>query len=91
MAAQKQYDSSAQRQAAYRLRHRASKPSTDSELALLARSLHCVVSDAAEAGASVVPASVAGENAAQTLRRLIHYLDPHPDPIRYAGKDKPTF
>jgi len=91
MATPKQYDSDAKRQAAYRLRHLASKPPTDAELALLARSLHCVISDATEQGKSVLPASVVGENATQTLGLLIHYLDPEPDPVRYAGKDKPCF
>ena len=87
--ATKQYADNAQRQAAYRSRHLASKPATDAELSLLARSLHGVLGAAMAEGSTDLPASIVGAHAGETLRRLIHYLDPHPDPVRYAGKEKP--
>ena len=89
MASSKQYESNAQRQAAYRDRHQASKPPTETELALLARNLHYMLSEAIAAGTTDLPAGVVGIHAGETLRRLIHYLDPHPDPVRYAGRVKP--
>ena len=89
MSTPKQYASNAQRQAAYRSRHLANKPPTDAELALLARSLHVVLGEAMAQSATDLPASVVGVHAAETLRRLIHYLDPHPDPVRYQDKEKP--
>jgi hypothetical protein len=89
MASPKQYPSNAHRQAAYRDRHLASKPPTDAELALLARSLHEVLTEAIEHGTTDLPAAVVGIHAGETLRRLIHYLDPHPDPVRYEGREKP--
>ncbi len=89
MASSKQYASNAQRQAAYRDRHLAAKPPTEAELALLARSLHEVLVEAIENGATDLPADVVGLHAGETLRRLIHYLDPHPDPVRYEGRTKP--
>lgn len=89
MASSKQYQSNAQRQAAYRARHLASKPPRDWELALLARNLHYMLAEAIEAGTTDLPADVVGLHAGETLRRLIHYLDPHPDPVRYEGRTKP--
>ncbi len=89
MASSKQYQSNAQRQAAYRNRHLANKPPTEAELAVLARSLHVVLAEAIEHGTSDLPAAIVGLHAGETLRRLIHYLDPHPDPVRYAGREKP--
>lgn len=89
MSIPKQYADNAQRQAAYRRRHLASKPATDAELAVLARSLHVVLGEAIAEGSTDLPASIVGAHAGETLRRLIHYLDPHPDPVRYAGQEKP--
>jgi hypothetical protein len=89
MASSKQYQSNAQRQAAYRARHLASKPPRDWELALLARNLHYMLAEAIEAGTTDLPADVVGLHAGETLRRLLHYLDPHPDPVRYEGRTKP--
>ena len=89
MASAKQYASNAQRQAAYRDRHLASKLPTESELAILARSLHVVLAAAIEQGTTDLPAAILGLHAGETLGRLIHYLDPHPDPVRYAGREKP--
>jgi hypothetical protein len=89
MASSKQYESNAQRQAAYRDRHLANKLPTEAELALLAHSLHAVLTEAVAQGATDLPAAVVGIHAGETLRRLIHYLDPHPDPVRYEGREKP--
>lgn len=89
MTRAKQYQSNAQRQAAYRDRHMANKLPTETELALLARNLHYMLAEAIEAGTTDLPADVVGIHAGETLRRLIHYLDPHPDPVRYEGRTKP--
>jgi hypothetical protein len=89
MASSKQYESNAQRQAAYRDRHLATKPPSEAELALLARSLHEVLAEAIEHGTTDLPAAIVGIHAGETLRRLIHYLDPNPDPVRYEGRAKP--
>ena len=85
----KKYADNAQRQAAYRSRHLASKPATEAELAVLARSLHIVLGNALAEETTDLPASIVGGHAGTTMRRLIHYLDPYPDPVRYAGQEKP--
>ena len=83
MSRPKQYANNAQRQAAYRERHWQNKPPREDLLATLARSLHGVLEEAVEAGTNVLPAELVGRRVDETLRNLIHYLDPHPDPFRY--------
>jgi len=51
--------------------------------------LHYMLAEAIEAGTTDLPADVVGIHAGETLRRLLHYLDPHPDPVRYEGRTKP--
>jgi hypothetical protein len=79
---ERKYRSNAERQAAYRARHPGKRPPTEAELAILARSLHVLLADAAEAGTSPLPEGLVGDRADQTLRNLIRYLDPRPDPLR---------
>ena len=79
MPAERKYKNNAQRQAAYRQRHRQEQPATQAQLAILARSLHVVFEDASIAGTNPLPADLLGERADQTLRNLIHYLDPRPE------------
>ena len=88
MPTPKQFATNAARQAAYRERHAARRPPTEAQLAILARSLHVVVTEAVEAGLHNLPASLVGEQPDQTLRNLIRYFDPHPDPVREQGKEK---
>lgn len=84
MARTKQYNSPAERQAAYRARKAPQKPPREDYLAALARSLHGVLRDAVEEDNALLPAHLLGQQADETLRNLIHYLDPKPDPFRPA-------
>jgi hypothetical protein len=79
----KQYADNAQRQAAYRQRHPERQPPRDAVLATLARSLHVVLEEAVQQEGCVLPAYLVGAHADETLRNLIRYLDPRPDPDRY--------
>ncbi len=85
MSRPKQYQSPAERQAAYRARHPDKQPIRDADLAILARSLHCVLGEAVEAGTCPLPDGIVGARVDQTLRNLIRYLDPDPDQIRYGA------
>ena len=78
----KRYETNAERQSAYRARHPELQPPTEAQLAILARSLHAVFAQAVEEDVSRLPATLLGTRADETLRLLIRYLDPHPDPIR---------
>lgn len=82
MPAERKYPSNAQRQAAYRQRHRQEQPATQALLAILARSLHGVFQEASAAGTNPLPADLLGGQPEQTLSNLIHYLDPRPDTQR---------
>ena len=82
MPAPKRYESNAARQAAYRSRHPERQPATEAQLAILARSLHTVFAQAVAEEVSPLPATLLGTRADETLRHLIRYLDPHPDPVR---------
>jgi hypothetical protein len=85
MPVAKHYASNAERQAAYRARHPEKRNPTDAELANLARCLHWVLSEAVQAGICPLPSALVGTRADQTLRHVIRYLDPHPDPVVYSG------
>ena len=89
MSNPKRYENSAERQAAYRHRNADGKPPREAELAALARNLHIVIEEAIEAGSTAFPADVLGDHAGETLRCMIHFLDPSPDPVRYEGTKKP--
>lgn len=85
MSTRKLYDNRAERQAAYRRRHPEKRPPSQAELATLARSLHAVFRSAVENGASKLPAELLKERPDATLSSLIRWLDPAPDPVRYAA------
>lgn len=90
----------AERQAAYRARHPEKRLPREDYLAALARSLHAVLEEALETSREtdkcdksdkcdkcekcVLPAHLLGARADETLRNLIRYVDPNPDPVRYA-------
>lgn len=67
----REYASNAERQAAYRARHR--QP-TDADLAAGARSLHGELREALVDGRSPLPAELLGDNAQETLRRLVFWV-----------------
>jgi hypothetical protein len=78
MPPERQYRSNAERQAAYRARHRERQPPRQELLAALARSLHGTLTLAVQQGHSKLPAELVGRRADQTLQNLIRYL--HTDP-----------
>jgi hypothetical protein len=75
----KDYATNAERQAAYRQRHRAKQPPREDLLAALGRSLHARFQEAVEAGQSVLPPELLGERSDETLRNLIRYIYLHTD------------
>ena len=85
MPVEKKYASNAKRQAAYRARHPEKHVATDAELAGLARYLQFVLTASVAAGTFALPDALVSGRADQTLRNLIRYLDPDPDPIQYSG------
>ncbi len=70
----RQYESNAQKQAAYRQRHTPQWPPRQGYLAALARSLHGELREAVRAQQSVLPAELLGAAADETLRNLIGYI-----------------
>jgi hypothetical protein len=74
MPREREYKNAAERQAAYRARHRAEEPPLQSYLAGLARTLHGELRDAVAAGRSPIPAALVVRRADDTLRNLIRYL-----------------
>jgi hypothetical protein len=70
----REYANAAERQAAYRARHRAKEPPLQSYLAALARTLHSELRESARAGKSPLPAELIGSRADETLGKLIRYL-----------------
>jgi len=87
MSRSKEYTTNADRQAAYRQRHRAKQPPREDLLAALCRSLHARFQDAVEAGQSVLPPELLGERSDETLRNLIRYIYLHTD----RGQADPLF
>jgi hypothetical protein len=83
----RQYTDNAARQAAYRARHADRKPPREDRLAGLARTLHVVLAEAIEEQKCPWPSQLLGARADETLRNLIYYLDPNPDPVRYFGME----
>lgn len=73
----KEYQSNAQRQAAYRTRHQNQQPAREDYLAALGRSLHAELEDAVAAQQSVLPSELLGERADATLQNLIRYIRRH--------------
>jgi hypothetical protein len=79
MPAERKYRTNAERQAAYRDRHPEKRRPTEAHLAALARSLHFVLGEAVQTGDCPFPPHLIGDQADQTLRNLIRFLDPNPD------------
>lgn len=74
MPRERQYESAAARQAAYRARHQDAEPPLQGYLAALARTLHGELRAAVAAGRCPVPAHLVVRRADDTLRNLIRYL-----------------
>ena len=70
----KRYTTNAERQAAYRARHRERAPVRQGLLAALARSLHGTLAEAVREGRSRLPPELLGQRPDETLQKLIHYL-----------------
>jgi hypothetical protein len=74
MPREREYESAAARQAAYRARHRAQEPPRQGYLASLARTLHGELREAVASGRCPVPAELVVARVDDTLRHLIRYL-----------------
>ncbi len=74
MPREREYESAAARQAAYRARHRAQEPPLQGYLAALARTLHGELEAVVVARCSPVPAALITARADETLRNVIRYL-----------------
>jgi hypothetical protein len=74
MSREKCYATNAERQAAYRARHREREPVRQGLLAALARSLHGELGAAVREGRSPLPVALLGRRADETLEKLIRYL-----------------
>lgn len=79
MPREREFPSNAERQAAYRARHRDRKPPREDYLAALGRTLHIELEEAVAANQSVLPSELLGERADATLRNLIRYIRRHTD------------
>ena len=87
MARKKEYESNAERQAAYRARQADQQPALQGYLAALGRTLHAELGDAVRSGESVLPTELLGKRADETLRHLIHYIRSHTE----RGRTDPRF
>jgi hypothetical protein len=87
MSRPRKYQTLAEKQAAYRARQSGSRPPKEAELARLARSLQVVLQEAVQSRTCPLPAELVGLRTDETLRNLIRYLDPCPDPVRYPRKE----
>jgi hypothetical protein len=74
MPPMKIHASNAERQAAYRARHREREPVRQGLLAGLARSLHGTLAETVREGRSRLPPELLGRRADETLQKLIRYL-----------------
>ena len=70
----KQYATNAERQAAYRARHREREPVRQGLLASLARTLHGTLAEAVREERSRLPPELLGRREDETLQKLIRYL-----------------
>jgi hypothetical protein len=70
----REYRNGAQRQAAYRARHREQEPPLSGDLAGLARALHGRYGDAVRAGVSPWPKELWDRRSDETMRNLVRYL-----------------
>lgn len=74
MPREKQYASNAERQAAYRARHREQELPTQGLLAALARTLHGTLVRAVAQGVSPLPPELLDRRVDRTLQNLIRYV-----------------
>ena len=74
MPGERQYATNAERQAAYRARHRERELPRQDMLAALARTLHGTLGQAVRQGVSPLPAELLGPRADRTLQNLIRYV-----------------
>lgn len=74
MPPERQYATNAERQAAYRARHREREPPRQELLAALARTLHGTLARAVHQGVSPLPPELVGPRADRTLQNLIRYV-----------------
>lgn len=74
MPGERQYATNAERQAAYRARHREREPPRQDMLAALARTLHGTLERAVRQGVSPLPAALLDPRADRTLQNLIRYV-----------------
>lgn len=79
MPRRKEYETNAERQAAYRARHQDQQPPLQEYLAALGRTLHLELGDAVQAGQSILPTDLLGSRADETLRNLIRYIRQNTD------------
>jgi len=87
MPRERVHKNAAQRQAAYRARHPEKKQPRQDLLANLARSLHSTLEEAIQQGKCPLPKELLGASADVTMKTLIYYLHPNPDPIRFYGME----
>lgn len=74
MPGERQYTTNAERQAAYRARHRDRELPRQDLLAALARTLHGTLGRAVAQGVSPLPPELLGPRADRTLQNLIRYV-----------------
>jgi hypothetical protein len=74
MPREREYANAAERQEAYRARHRDREPIRQGYLASLARTLHGQLQETARAGRCPVPAELITRRADETLGNVIRYL-----------------
>ena len=75
MPRERPYRNNAEKQAAYRARHREQEPPLQGYLAALARTPHGTSALAMRQGESRLPEELLGRRADETLRRMIRYLE----------------
>ena len=85
MPRERVYRDQAERQAAYRARHADRKRPRQDLLAMLALNLHHVLGQAIDADRCPIPHELHGSRPDETMKNLLYYFDPKPDPIRYEG------
>ena len=73
----REYANNAERQAAYRARHRDREPPRQAMLASQARALQGRLGDAVRAGRSPWPGELLGARADETMHNLVRYLRAH--------------
>jgi hypothetical protein len=70
----REYQNAAERQEAYRARHRDREPPLQGYLAAQARTLHTELTETTRAGRSPLPAGLVARRADETMGNVIRYL-----------------